>query len=477
MNYDPYTDEDPEYRNTPLVSPIPRPTRETCPPLQYQQQHRSDPYHQNYHGHNSYHSAPQTSSTHSMNMDTSPNDLSNQPIASQIEIQKQSANFLSCQTPYKEGNSINGLKLVVGPIIEPDYNQFCNTDVVQLLLDKKKELKNIPYEKFTAARGKSNLYEKVGQSIFMNRSASKLACLDALVNFTGVKRYDPVKDLVFWFTDLCGGPGGFSEYILWRKHSYGEKVYGWGITLTGDQDYDLNRFRPDTIVRNCFKPSYGADGTGNLYNEENIRHFANEVIMGTKKEGADFVTADGGFDVRGREHLQEHHIKQLILCQIVTMFMTLKKNGDFVLKLFDVFTPFTAGMVWILYRHFEKICIIKPLPSRPANSERYIICRNLRERSPRIVDFLFEVNKKFNEIKSSSSGGPQDVNEIVDFNEMNQDEDFIDYLKMSNMKIAIKQTEALDELLKYNSDPELRPPNQEEYRRLCFLEWRLPIEE
>ncbi len=51
-----------------------------------------------------------------------------------------------------------------------------------------------------------------------------------------------------------------------------------------------------------------------------------------------------------------------------------KKNldGDFVLKLFDVFTPFTGGIVWILYRHFEKICIIKPLSSRPANSERYL---------------------------------------------------------------------------------------------------------
>ncbi|CAG8846669.1 18631_t:CDS:2, partial [Racocetra persica] len=132
--------------------------------------------------------------------------------------------------------------------------------VVQLLLDKKKALKNIPHEQFTAARGKSNPYEKVGHSIFMNRSASKLACLDALVNFTGVKRYDPVKDLVFWFTDLCGGPGGFSEYILWRKHSYGEKVYGWGITLTGDQNYDLNRFIADAKVRECFKPSYGADG-------------------------------------------------------------------------------------------------------------------------------------------------------------------------------------------------------------------------
>ncbi|KAF0488716.1 FtsJ-domain-containing protein [Gigaspora margarita] len=60
-----------------------------------------------------------------------------------------------------------------------------------------KKLKNIPYEKFTAARGKSNLYEKI--------------------NFIGVKSFDPVKDLVVWFTDLCGGPGGFSENILMVK--------------------------------------------------------------------------------------------------------------------------------------------------------------------------------------------------------------------------------------------------------------------
>ncbi|CAG8696690.1 5585_t:CDS:10 [Cetraspora pellucida] len=454
MNHGPYTDEDPEYRNTPLVSPIPRPTLETCPPLQSQQHHRPAQYQQNYYGHNSYHSAPHISSTPSMHMCTPSNDLSNQQLLTPVEIQKQSANFLSCKIQYEEGKSINGLKIIVEPIIEPDYNQFCEAAVVQLLLDKKKALKNIPYEQFTAARGKSNPYEKVGHSIFMNRSASKLACLDALVNFTGVKRYDPVKDLVFWYTDLCGGPGGFSEYILWRKHSYGEKVYGWGITLTGDQDYDLNRFITDAKVRECFKHSYGADGTGNLYKEENIRHFANEVMMGTKNEGADLVTADG----------------------IITMFMTLQKNGDFVLKLFDVFTPFTAGMVWILYRHFEKICIIKPLSSRPANSERYIICRNLREHNPQIVSFLFDVNKRFNEIKSSSLEGQKDVNEVVEFDEMNQDEDFIDYLKMSNMKIAIKQTEALEELLKYISNPELKPPNQEEYRRLCFLEWRLPID-
>ncbi|CAG8488198.1 1077_t:CDS:2, partial [Scutellospora calospora] len=306
MIQDPYTDEDPEYRDTPLVSSVPRPTLETCPPpLQSQQYQRSDQHHQNYQGYNNYNSTPQITSTQPIYTNTSPNEHSNQQLVTPIEIEKQKASFLPCKIPYEEKKLINGLKLVVGPIVEPDYNQFCEAEIVRLLHDKKKALKCIPHEQFTAARGKSNPYEKVGKSIFMNRAACKLACLDALVNFTGIKRYDPVKDL----------------------------AYGWGITLTGDKNYDLNRFKSDTMVRDCFKPSYGADGTGDIYKEENIRYFANEVMEGTKNEGSDLVTADGGIDVRGHERLQELHLKQLVLCQIITMFMTLQKSKQISTKL------------------------------------------------------------------------------------------------------------------------------------------------
>lgn len=34
----------------------------------------------------------------------------------------------------------------------------------------------------------------------MNRAAVKLACLDSLVGFASVKRYDPVKELVSKYT-------------------------------------------------------------------------------------------------------------------------------------------------------------------------------------------------------------------------------------------------------------------------------------
>ncbi|PKY49746.1 FtsJ-domain-containing protein [Rhizophagus irregularis] len=613
---DPYTDDDPEYRNTPLFSQVNKPSvRTVAPPEQrrvggggrynrnqYQQQsgyqQPSHHYSQNHHHHhhqqqyrsyNHYNSSdrsnynsnrynqqeqrspqqasqsyntreerhreehhhryptqeqkppqppltsippssssssssstlpslPSFSSISQLSSDNSSSSFSTLPPIQQIDkdknritstiLPKQNADFISCNIPYEEGKPIEGLGMVFGLITEPDYNLFCDSKVVYDLLQKKNSIEGISHEKFTEARQKSNPYEKVGNSIFMNRAAVKLACLDSLVGFASVKRYDPVKELVFWFADLCGGPGGFTEYLLWRKHSWWrEKVHGWGITLKSGQDFEFNRFHHETMPTKCFKPYYGADGTGDLYKEENIKDFARVVKGGTKGDGVDLVTADGGFDVRGREQYQEILLKQLILCQVVTMFMTLRKDGDFVLKLFDIFTPFTGGIVWILYRHFEKICIIKPLSSRPANSERYIICQKLRESNPEaMISYLLKVNKKFNEIKSNESTlsptttsssslnrlltqdrestnssrstklPKEDINEIIDISEIKKDQEFLNYIKQKNIEIAKNQIGTIKQLLKFVENPEMRLP-QEEYKKLCLQEWRLPPSE
>ncbi|CAG8476762.1 6581_t:CDS:10 [Funneliformis caledonium] len=425
-----------------------------------------------------------------------------------IQLPKQHVDFISCNLPYEEGKLIEGLRIVVGPVVEPDYNIFCESRVVHNLLQKKDSIESVSHEKFTEARHKSNPYEKVGNSIFMNRAAVKLACLDSLIGLTTIKSYDPDKDHVFCFADICGGPGGFTEYLLWRKLSWGEQVSGWGITLNNVQNFDLNRFYYETNPRKYFKPCYGADDTGDLYKEDNIKDFARTIKDGTRGIGVDLVTADGGFDVRGQEQYQEIHLKQLILCQVVTMFMILRKNGDFVLKLFDIFTPFTGGIVWILYRHFEKICIIKPLSSRPANSERYIICQNLRENNPAILCHLFKVNQRFNELKTTNKSTlspktksslnrlfmrefqssysrnskiptlpKEDINEIIDISEINKDQKFLRYIKQKNIEIAKSQIKAIEQLLNLVKNSETKPPNQDEFKKLCLREWGLPSEE
>ena len=72
-------------------------------------------------------------------------------------------------------------------------------------------------------------------------------------------------------------------------------------------------------------------------------------------------------------------VSNLVLYYVLSMFMYIglvqhvmfHAGGHFVCKVFDMFTPFSVGLFYLLYRCFERVCIFKPVTSRPANSERY----------------------------------------------------------------------------------------------------------
>lgn len=55
------------------------------------------------------------------------------------------------------------------------------------------------------------------------------------------------------------------------------------------------------------------------------------------------------------------------------MYHTLRQGGHFVCKLFDVTLSGTAQLIAFLCHSFERVAIIKPITSRPASSERYIV--------------------------------------------------------------------------------------------------------
>lgn len=133
---------------------------------------------------------------------------------------------------------------------------------------------------------------------------------------------------------------------------------------------------------------------GDVFKKGNIISFSNYVHERTANHGVHFMMADGvrivwattrmteyssnsglflfrqGFSVEGQENIQEILSKRLYLCQFLVALSIVRTNGHFVCKLFDIFTPFSVDLVYIMYRCFKKISIHKPNTSRPANSER-----------------------------------------------------------------------------------------------------------
>ncbi|TPX40457.1 hypothetical protein SeLEV6574_g06604 [Synchytrium endobioticum] len=499
---DPYTDDDPEYRDTPLVSPVPPPNSSTS---RTPHQHATDESRglPSAAGNN-----PDINSTTSL---TSSNAriTSSDSIGKRVESsspssrptfrtdqrvpEKQLCDWLVNDKEAPHSKDMPWLKMKVEKAAPVDYGLFSIQELFEKLADLKNQLDALPKHYFTQARTLANPYESIGRAIFVNRSAVKMANVDAVFGFT--------KELIaphkpFRFADLCAGPGGFTEYLLWRIHPGLADVRGYGITLKGDVDFAIEKFAPEARAQQRFEAIYGQDGTGDITKPENMRRFAAHIQKSTGDTGVDLVIADGAFSVVGDEIYQEVHSSRLMMCEVVTMFMVLRKGGYFMTKVFDTCTPFMAGLFYLLHQYFGMVTIIKPYTSRPANSERYIICKDLKERRPAVViQHLLNVNKKFNELSSKQHVTPTSsaeklslilyktmidhgmelVTQIVDLETIMKDRDFVDFLEGKNTSIAMKQSLALAELLKYASDPSLPAWNQEDVRNRCLQEWDLPL--
>jgi hypothetical protein len=61
-------------------------------------------------------------------------------------------------------------------------------------------------------------------------------------------------------------------------------------------------------------------------------------------------------------------------------------GGAFVCKFFDCMTRPTIDMLYLLSHVYDTVSIFKPVTSRPANSERYVICQGFRGAPKPLLD-------------------------------------------------------------------------------------------
>jgi 23S rRNA U2552 (ribose-2'-O)-methylase RlmE/FtsJ len=162
---------------------------------------------------------------------------------------------------------------------------------------------------------------------------------------------------------MCEAPGGFIKALIdiYGKNLdwYAQSLYEGSAKLVIDNVVDI----PEKWLRD-------GDGTGNLYNIENILAYSKKF----NKKKADIVTADGGFDTQSDPNNQEQITSQLIFSEMVTALHVQNIGGSFICKIFDTVTNPTLQMFQILLRYYNKIFIMKPRNSRFSNSEKYIVC-------------------------------------------------------------------------------------------------------
>lgn len=234
------------------------------------------------------------------------------------------------------------------------------------------------YKKYT------NTYEYIHTTIpFSKLSVCKLKPLSRsfykLIEIFNIFNIEFSNEPITSF-HLAEGPGGFIEALINYRETNNKNIFlkdtYYGMTLIDDKDENIPGWKKSRHFLQKYpnvKIISGKDNTGNLLNVDNL-WFCYEKY----KNSIDLITADGGFDFSINFNQQEHLSINLIFAQITYAIAMQKKNGIFVLKIFDIFTHVTIDLLYLLSSLYEKCYIVKPYTSRNANAEKYIVCKRFK---------------------------------------------------------------------------------------------------
>jgi len=266
------------------------------------------------------------------------------------------------------------------------------------------------------------------------------------------------KFLSFHFAEA---PGNF---ILALNHylAVAEPTQEWSWMANSLRRlYSGDRSRPlddkyGLIGKNRDKWKWGAECDGDITSPANIRSFAQDVndVWGPKA-GAHLVTADvkyvpsGGFNWDEEEAFNVPVQAGQILCSL----FTLAKGGSAILKEFTLFEAASVSLTWLFVCCFDNVWIVKPVASRPSNSEIYLTGTGFKNN---LTDEQRESLLKYiKELRVWWSAEDYSVPPPALFKKTDIPADFIDKLVRIGRTLAERQTVALESLIaKWNKKEE-----------------------
>jgi 23S rRNA U2552 (ribose-2'-O)-methylase RlmE/FtsJ len=203
-----------------------------------------------------------------------------------------------------------------------------------------------------------------------------LKCYEMVVRYELIP--EELKQEEFLHFDNAAFPGSFMtsvHHYVMTKRKWSDKYRWIASSLIEKNDlnaapledkYKLYSNYPDKWLMN-------EENNGDVLVRRNQREFYDK-IGGT----VDLYTSDLGFDVSSDYNNQELMQAPANIGQIISGIITLKKGGCFITKQYMVFEMITVSVMFALSQMFEEFYLCKPITSREANSETYLVGKGFK---------------------------------------------------------------------------------------------------
>lgn len=309
----------------------------------------------------------------------------------------------------------------------------------------------VDHQKWTRIRLKTNIplyIKKYVDSKFNIKKASRafIKIFELYSLFDGVISR-AIKDGVLKSLHICEAPGEFiAATNYYARSKYNIKNFDWCANSLNHKSmiaiaaYGKDIFADDFGFMKKYPSNwlYGADESGDITNILNINH----IIAESKKKLGPILlfTSDAGQDVSDDFNEQENKLALVHYAQAYTALKALDKGGSCILKMYIPFSVRSnRDIIYLLYRSFEKIHIVKQIAGSPGSSEIYLVGENyLNVLSPELDPQMQDQIKNFNSTKA-----------LFD----SYDEDFMDMLTKASYKLVDKQIAIIQRnFYYYNND-------------------------
>ena len=185
--------------------------------------------------------------------------------------------------------------------------------------------------------------------------------------------------------------GGFISGInYFREYYFSSKSDKLSYEFKGKkEEFKLKDTKFNKLDKN--KPLESFETSNSLLTVTDI----NKFIKDNKILNIDLITCNGS-------DKDEIYLYKYLLSNILLVLKVQSKNGNFILRLNDIYTNFTLKMINILHDCYKEVYICKPLFSRDYTNEKYLICKNLNISDKDKNNLISKLEKILNDFNKSN---------------------------------------------------------------------------
>lgn len=264
---------------------------------------------------------------------------------------------------------------------------------------------------------------------------------------------------------LCEAPGYFIKTIT----NLYKNIDWYAHSLYFDEKFEVQR----PIIEKESDKWLFKNKSGNILDKNIIQDIISNFKSIDKKR--DLITADGSIDVSYDQNHEEQLSFKLIFAEVLIALQTLNNNGTFIFKIFNTLTMVTNQLLFILYKIFNKIHIIKPRTTNVTSSEKYVVCLGYTY-NQEVIDHLNYIYNQWNEDYHCKNLGiiinDYLINEdnIID-DDMKEHSYFIKKIYKYNCNLSLIQTYFIEKAIKFSKDFYLPVSSIEAYKNMIAQEF------